>query len=104
MMQNSAIESRTQLRLNTEIEEQKQLLADLKMNKEQERAKLSKKIKQLFQILTFYMIEYPLQFWMKDLSSSLNTILFKDSISTTTEVIHLKCGHKYKSQRAIIIL
>ena len=49
MMQNSAIESRTQLRLNTEIEEQKQLLADLKMTKEQERAKLSKKIKQLFQ-------------------------------------------------------
>ncbi|KAH3768884.1 uncharacterized protein LOC127844917 [Dreissena polymorpha] len=39
-MQNSAIESRTQLRLNTEIEGQKQLLADLRFSKEQERAKL----------------------------------------------------------------
>jgi hypothetical protein len=38
-MQNSAIESRTQLRLNVEIEEQKQKLADLKITKEQERAK-----------------------------------------------------------------
>lgn len=43
-MQNSAIESRTQLRLNTEIEEQKQLLADLKMNKEQERVKLKQEM------------------------------------------------------------
>jgi hypothetical protein len=32
-------ESRTQLRLNVEIEEQKQKLADLKITKEQERAK-----------------------------------------------------------------
>lgn len=40
MMQNSAIESRTQLRLNTEIEEQRQKLADLKVSKEQERTKL----------------------------------------------------------------
>ena len=39
-MQSSAIESRTQLRLNVEIEEQKQKLADLKISKEQERAKL----------------------------------------------------------------
>lgn len=38
-MQSSAIESRTQLRLNVEIEEQKQKLADLKISKEQERAK-----------------------------------------------------------------
>ncbi|XP_053401267.1 uncharacterized protein LOC123549498 [Mercenaria mercenaria] len=43
-MQNSAIESRTQLRLNTEIEEQKQLLADLKMSKEQERVKLKQEM------------------------------------------------------------
>ena len=42
LMQNSAIESRTQLRLNTEIEEQKQKLADLKVTKEQERTKLSR--------------------------------------------------------------
>lgn len=41
-MQSSAIESRTQLRLNVEIEEQKQKLADLKITKEQERAKLGK--------------------------------------------------------------
>lgn len=40
IMQNSAIESRTQLRLNTEIEEQRQKLADLKVTKEQERTKL----------------------------------------------------------------
>ena len=40
-MQNSAIESRTQLRMNTEIEEQRQVLADLKVTSEQERAKLS---------------------------------------------------------------
>ncbi|WAR13617.1 hypothetical protein MAR_027797, partial [Mya arenaria] len=40
-MQNNAIESRTQLRLNTEIEEQKQVLADLKVKKEQERTKMS---------------------------------------------------------------
>lgn len=40
LMQNSAIESRTHLRLNTEIEEQRQKLADLKVSKEQERTKL----------------------------------------------------------------
>ncbi|KAL4234685.1 hypothetical protein ACF0H5_006326 [Mactra antiquata] len=43
-MQNSAIESRTQLRLNTEIEGQKQLLEDLKTSKEQERVKLKQEM------------------------------------------------------------
>lgn len=39
-MQNAAIESRTQLRLESEIEEQKAKLADFKLSKEQERTKL----------------------------------------------------------------
>lgn len=43
-MQSSAIESRTQLRLNVEIQEQKQRLADLKLTKEQERAKLAQEM------------------------------------------------------------
>lgn len=41
-MQNAAIESRTQLRLESEIEEQKAKLADFKLSKEQERTKLGK--------------------------------------------------------------
>ncbi|XP_069115144.1 uncharacterized protein [Argopecten irradians] len=40
MMQSSAIESRTQLRLNTEIEEMKQRLQNFKLSKEQARTKL----------------------------------------------------------------
>ncbi|XP_061198076.1 uncharacterized protein LOC133206165 [Saccostrea echinata] len=40
MMQNSAIESRTQLRLESEIEEQKSKLENFKLSKEQERTKL----------------------------------------------------------------
>ena len=39
-MQTSAIESRTQLRLNAETEEQKQKLADLLVTREHERSKL----------------------------------------------------------------
>lgn len=39
-MQNAAIESRTQLRLESEIEEQKAKLADFQLSKEQERTKL----------------------------------------------------------------
>ncbi|XP_022342646.2 uncharacterized protein LOC111136233 [Crassostrea virginica] len=39
-MQNAAIQSRTQLRLESEIEEQKSKLADFKLTKEQERTKL----------------------------------------------------------------
>ncbi|XP_048752374.2 uncharacterized protein LOC125663964 [Ostrea edulis] len=39
-MQNASIESRTQLRLESEIEEQKSKLADFKLSKEQERTKL----------------------------------------------------------------
>ena len=41
LMQSSAIESRTQLRLNTELQDMKQKLAEMKLNKEQERTKLS---------------------------------------------------------------
>lgn len=41
-MQNAAIQSRTQLRLESEIEEQKSKLADFKLTKEQERTKLGK--------------------------------------------------------------
>lgn len=37
-MQNSAIESRTQLRLQREIEDQEQKLANFKLNKQQERS------------------------------------------------------------------
>ncbi|XP_033730756.1 uncharacterized protein LOC117320210 [Pecten maximus] len=40
LMQSSAIESRTQLRLNTEIEEMKQRLQNFKLSKEQARTKL----------------------------------------------------------------
>lgn len=40
LMQSSAIESRTQLRLNAEIEEMKQRLQDFKLSKEQARTKL----------------------------------------------------------------
>lgn len=43
-MQNSAIESRTQLRLNTEIEGQRQRLLDLKVSKEMERTKLKQEM------------------------------------------------------------
>ncbi|KAL3886101.1 hypothetical protein ACJMK2_026122 [Sinanodonta woodiana] len=43
-MQNSAIESRTQLRLNAEIEDQKQKLADFKFAKEQARTKLKQEM------------------------------------------------------------
>ncbi|KAJ8316481.1 hypothetical protein KUTeg_006495 [Tegillarca granosa] len=39
-MQNNAIESRTQLRLNAEIEEKRQQLTDFKLTKEQQRTKL----------------------------------------------------------------
>ena len=41
-MQDNAIHSRTQLRLNAEFEEQQQRLMDLKLNSEQERAQGSK--------------------------------------------------------------
>lgn len=52
-MQNAAIESRTQLRLESEIEEQKAKLADFKLSKEQERTKLGKEYKNTYQLLLF---------------------------------------------------
>lgn len=52
-MQNAAIESRTQLRLESEIEEQKAKLADFKLSKEQERTKLGKGYKNTYQLLLF---------------------------------------------------
>jgi hypothetical protein len=59
-MQNASIESRTQLRLESEIEEQKSKLADFKLSKGQERTKLGKAISQLcynvFKIVIFVCI------------------------------------------------
>ena len=43
-MQNSAIKSRTELRLNTEIEEQQQKITDYKLNMEHKRTELSELI------------------------------------------------------------
>ena len=39
-MQDRAIQSRTQLRLDAELEEQKQKLVDFKLNKERERTEM----------------------------------------------------------------
>ncbi|KAK3107245.1 hypothetical protein FSP39_010168 [Pinctada imbricata] len=55
-MQNAAIQSRTQIRLNAEIEEQKQKLVDFKLSREQERSKLGTCIHVKFGIIIEFIV------------------------------------------------
>ena len=55
-MQNNAIESRTQMRLNTEVQEQQQRLADFKLTKEQARLELREYMTVMMIMVTIMMM------------------------------------------------